>query len=110
MNILSKITSRLDLIDICPRLLIMKLEAIRQIALSKVQHLFSNVHIQQNARSEINNTVSLVQKWFGLNRPCTGDINFSPPVGRLRVLNIIWIYTNTPISNLLNILNNSDRC
>ncbi len=43
--------------------LAMKLEAIRQVARSKVQHLFSNIHIQQKVLSEMNNkTVSLVQK------------------------------------------------
>lgn len=59
--ILSEFTSKLDLIDKCPLPLTMKLEAIRQVALSKVQHLFSNVHIQQKVLSEMDNkTVSLV--------------------------------------------------
>ncbi len=45
--ILSEFTSKLNLIDKSPLPLTMKLEAVRQVALSKVQHLFSNVHIQQ---------------------------------------------------------------
>ncbi len=57
--ILSEFTSKLYLIDKCPLPLTMKLEAIRQVALSKVQHLFSNVHIQQKVLSEMDNkTVS----------------------------------------------------
>ncbi len=64
--ILSEFTYKLNLIDKCPLPLTMKLEAIRQVALSKVQHLFSNVHIQQKVLSEMDNkTVSLVRKWFG---------------------------------------------
>ncbi len=77
--ILSEFTSKLDLIDKCPLPLAMKLEAIRQVALSKVQHLFSNVHIQQKVLSEIDNkTVSLVRKWIGLNTHSTRDVIFHP--------------------------------
>ncbi len=73
--ILSEFTSKMNLIDKSPLPLTMKLEAISQVVLSKVQHLFSNVHIQQKVLSEMDNkTVSLVRKWFGLN--------FSSPVGR----------------------------
>ncbi len=70
--ILSEFTYKLDLIDKCPLPLTMKLEASRQVALYKVQHLFSNIHIQQKVLSEMDNkTVSLVQKWFGLNTHST---------------------------------------
>ncbi len=89
----------------------MKQEDIRQVALSKVQHLFSNIHIQQKVQSEMNNkTVSLVRKWFGLNIHSTRDIIFHPQwEGGLGVPNVIWIYTSMWISHLLNMLNNDDK-
>ncbi len=92
--ILSEFTSKLDLIDKCPLPLTMKLEAIRQVALSKVQHLFSNVHIQQKVLSEMDNkTVSLVRKWFGLNTHSTRDVIFHPQwEGGLGVPIVTWIY------------------
>ncbi len=109
--ILSEFTSKLDLIDKCPLPLTMKLEAIRQVTLYKVQHLFSNVHIQQKVLSEMDNkTVSLVQKWFGLNTHSTRDVIFHPQrEGGLGVPNVIWIYTSIRISHLLNMLNNDDK-
>ncbi|KAI2658189.1 Poly(ADP-ribose) glycohydrolase [Labeo rohita] len=89
--ILSEFTSNLDLTDKCPLPLTMKLEAVRQVALSKVQHLFSNVHIQQKVLSEMNNkTVSLLEG--GLGEP-----------------KVTWIYTSMRISHLLNMLNNDDK-
>ncbi len=89
----------------------MKLQAIRQVALSKVQHLFSNIHIQQKVLSEMNNKiVSLVRKWFGLNTHSTRYIIFHPQwEGGLGVPNLIWIYTSMWISHLLNMLNNDDK-
>ena len=46
----------------------MKLEAIRQVALSRIQHLFSNVQLMRKTLQElIDNVVSVVRKWFGLN-------------------------------------------
>ena len=33
----------------------MKLDAIREVALAKVQHLFANVHILQNVLQDMNN-------------------------------------------------------
>ncbi len=109
--ILSEFTYKLNLIDKCPLPLTMKLEAIRQVALSKVQHLFSNVHIQQKVLSEMDNkTVSLVRKWFGLNTYSTRDVIFHPQWEKgLGVPNVIWIYTSMRISHLLNMLNNDDK-
>ncbi len=109
--ILAEFTSKLDLIDKCPLPLTMNLEAIRQVALSKVQHLFSNVHIQQKVLSEMDNkTVSSVRKWFGLNTHSTRDVIFHPQwEGGLGVPNVTWIYTSMRISHLLNMLNNDDK-
>lgn len=74
--------------------------------LPKVQHLFSNAHIQQKVLSEMNNkTVSLVRKWFGLNTHSTRDIIFHPQWEGLGVVNVIWVYTSMRISHILNILN-----
>ena len=89
----------------------MKLEAVRQVALSKVQHLFSNVHIQQKVLCEMNDkTVSLVRKWFGLNSHSTRDIIFHPQwEGGLGVPNVEWIYTSMRISHLLKMLNSDDK-
>lgn len=80
----------------CPLPLTMKLEAIRQVALSKVQHLISNVHIQQKVLSEMNNkTVSLVRKRFGLNTHSTRKIIFHYKwEGGLGGTNVIWIYAS----------------
>ena len=36
---------RLDLIDTSPLRILMKLQAITELALAKIQHLFTNVHI-----------------------------------------------------------------
>ncbi len=81
--ILSEFTSKMNLIDKCPLPLTMKLEAIRQVALSKVQHLFSNVHIQQKVLSKMDNkTVSLVRKWFGLNTHTALVMLFFIPSGK----------------------------
>lgn len=67
-EIISDYSTRLDLIDSSPLPLIMKLEAVRQIALVKVQHLFSNVHIPRKFLCEMNNkTVQMVRQWTGLN-------------------------------------------
>lgn len=44
-------------------LAVMKLEAVREVALAKVQHLFANVHIPQNFLTEINHkNVQVVRK------------------------------------------------
>ncbi len=109
--ILAEFTSKLDLINKCPLPLTMNLEAIRQVTLSKVQHLFSNVHIQQQVLSEMDNkTVSLVRKWFGLNTHSTRDVIFHVQwEGGLGVPNVTWIYTSMRISHLLNMLNNDDK-
>ena len=57
----------------------MKLQAIIELALVKIQHLFANIHIPQNILAELNNkTVSLVRKWLCLNTHSTRDIIFQP--------------------------------
>lgn len=88
-----------------------KLEAIRQLALSEVQHLFSIVHIQQKSLSEMNKKIEgLVRKWFGLNTHSTRDIIFHPQwEGGLGVPNVMWIYTGMRISHLMNMLNSDDK-
>ena len=60
--------NRIDLIDSSPLPVVMKLDAIREVALAKVQHLFANVHILQKVLQDMNNkTVQAVRKWLGLN-------------------------------------------
>uniref|UniRef100_A0A0E9W629 Uncharacterized protein n=1 Tax=Anguilla anguilla TaxID=7936 RepID=A0A0E9W629_ANGAN len=54
-SIIEEYTSRPDLIDSSPLPLVMKLEAIGQVALSKVQHLFPNVHIPKKVLHDLNN-------------------------------------------------------
>ena len=104
-------SNRLDLIDISPLPTIFKLQAIREIALAKVQHLFANLYIPQTTLKELNDkTVRLVRKWVGINTHSTRDIIFqSRRDGGLGVSNIEWVYTATRTSHLLNMLNNSDR-
>ena len=56
---------RITLIDSAPFPVHLKIEAIKQIALAKIQHLFHNVHIsQQNLTTMNNKTVNLVRKWL----------------------------------------------
>jgi hypothetical protein len=56
---------RITLIDSAPLPVHIKIEAIKQIALAKIQHLFHNVHIsQQNLTTMNNKTVNLVRKWL----------------------------------------------
>lgn len=40
-------SNRLDMIDISALPVIMKLDAVREVALAKIQHLLANVHIPQ---------------------------------------------------------------
>ena len=73
---LSELTSdyanRLNLIDSAPLPIMMKVQAITEIALSKIQHLFANIHIPQKTLTELNNlTVRTVRRWFGLNTRST---------------------------------------
>jgi hypothetical protein len=107
----TEFTTRLDLIDVSPLPLLMKLEAIRQVALSRIQHLFSNVHLACKTLRELNNqVVSVVRKWFGLNTHTTRDIIFQPKQeGGLGVPNVEWIYNATRLSHLTNMLNSDDR-
>ena len=86
----------------------MKLQAVRDIALSKFQRLFANVHIAKKTLKELNNkTVQLVRKWIHLNATTTRSIIFmKKSEGGLGVPNIEWIYTATRISHLLCMLNN----
>lgn len=57
-ELISDYTSRLDLIDSAPLPIMMKMQAIREIALSKIQHLIANLHIPQNILIELNNKLS----------------------------------------------------
>jgi hypothetical protein len=43
------------MIDISPLPVVMKLDAVREVALAKIQHLFANVHIPQRFMRGINN-------------------------------------------------------
>ena len=90
----------------------MKLQAVRDMALSNFQHLFANVHIAKKTLKELNNkTVQLVWKWIHLNTTIntTRSIIFmKKSEGGLGVPNIEWIYSATRTSHLLRMLNNDD--
>ena len=103
-------TVRLDLIDSSPLPILMKFQAIREVALSKIQHLFANIHIPQNILTEMTNkTVSLVRKWLGLNTHSTRDIIFQARGdGGLGVPNIEWVYTAIRTNHPLKMLNCDD--
>ncbi len=65
------------LIDYSPLPIMMKIEAIRLIAIAKIQHLIMNVHIPQCTLSTLNDEmVKLVRKWLCLNSHTTRDIIF----------------------------------
>lgn len=104
-------SSRLDLIDQCPLPTCMKLQPVRDIALSKIHHLFANVHIDKEYLTELNNkTVQLVRKWLSLNTHTTSSILFmNKSEGGLEIPNIEWIYTATRVKHLLHMLNNDDH-
>ena len=101
---------RIDLIDSSPLPLVMKLEAIREVALAKIQHLFANVHIPQNVLQVMNNkTVEAVRRWLGVNTHSSRDILFlSHKEGGLGVPNVEWTYTTTRLTHLIRMLNNDD--
>ena len=102
--------NRIDLIDSSPLPVVMKLEAIREVALAKIQHLFANVHIPQNVLQDMNNkTVEAVRRWLGLNTHSTRDVLFlSHKEGGLGVPNVEWTYTTTRLTHLIRMLNNND--
>ncbi len=110
-DIISEYTNRVQKIDESPLPLTMKLEAIRQIALAKVQHLFANVHIPRNILREMNNkTVATVRRWLGLNSHTTRDfIHHSAREGGLGVPDIEWTYISTRLAHLVQMLNNDDQ-
>ena len=110
-EIAAEYTARLDLINSSPLPLVMKLEAIGQIALSKIHHLFSNIHIPKKVLYDINNkTVQRVREWFGLSTHTTRDLIFhSKREGGLGVPDIEWTYLSTRLAHLLNMLNSDDR-
>ena len=110
-HLTSEFTTAMDLIDTSPLPLLMKLEAIGQIALSRIQHWFSNVHLMCKTLSELNDRIVLsVRKWLGLSNHTTGDIIFhSKQEGGLGVPNIEWIYNATRLSHLINMLNSDDN-
>lgn len=109
-DICKEYSSRLDLIDQCPLPTCMKLQAVRDIALSKIHHLFANVHIAKKYLTELNNkTVQLVRKWLSLNTHTTRSIIFmNKSEGGLGIPNTEWIYTATRVKHLLHMLNNDD--
>jgi penicillin V acylase-like amidase (Ntn superfamily) len=73
------------MIDISPLPGVMKLEAVREVALAKIQHLLANVHIPKKALREMNNkTVNVVRKWLCLNTHATDDNTFLRQRGGVR--------------------------
>ena len=53
-----------------PLPVVRKLDAIREVALAKIQHLFANVHIPQNVLLDMNNkTVQAIRKGAGAELP-----------------------------------------
>ena len=56
-EIVSKYTTRLDLIHSSPLPLVMKLEAVGQVGMSKIHHLFPDIHIPRKALQEVNNRI-----------------------------------------------------
>ncbi len=102
-------TRRLALIDSSPLPIMMKIEAIRLIAIAKIQHLVMKVHIPQCTLSTLNDEmVKLVRKWLCLSSHTTRDLIQSRRDKGLGVPNIEWIYTASRIGHLLNMLNNND--
>lgn len=101
-EIVREYTTRLDLIHSSPLPLIMKLEAIGQVALSKIQHLFANVHVPRKVLHDLNNkTVQRVREWFGLNTHTTRDVIFhTQREGGFGVPDIEWTYISTRLSHL----------
>ncbi|XP_033977699.1 uncharacterized protein LOC117475536 isoform X4 [Trematomus bernacchii] len=101
---------RLHLIDLSPLPVLMKFQAVREVALAKIQHLFANVHIPLKALREMTNkTVQLVRKWVGLNTHSTRGMIFLPcGEGGLGVPNVEWTYIATRLAHLIHMLNNDD--
>ena len=89
-ELISEYSSRLEFIHTSPLPLILKLEAVRVMALSKVQHLFSNVHVPRKSLRDLTDiTVRFVRQWTGLNTHTTRDILFhSKREGGLGVPNL----------------------
>ncbi len=102
--------TRLDLIDASPLPITLKVQAIRDIAFSKIQHLFANVHIPQKVLREMDDkTVNVVRKWLCLNTHSTRCFIFQKrQVGGLGVPNCMWEYIATRQSHLTNMLNCDD--
>ncbi len=64
--------SRLDLIDASPLPITLKVQAIRDIAFSEIQHLFANVYITQKVLRETDDKiVNVFRKWLCLNTHST---------------------------------------
>ncbi len=103
-------TRRLALIDSSPLPIMMKIEAIRLIAIAKIKHLVMNVHIPQCTLSTLNDEmVKLVRKCLCLNSHTTRDLIFQSRRDKgLGVPNIEWIYTASRIGHLPYMLNNND--
>lgn len=109
-EIITEYTTRLQKIDASPLPPLMKIDAIRQIALSRVQHFFANVHISRKILQDLNNkTVKTVRRWLGLNSHTTCDvIHHSRRERGLGVPDFEWTYITTQLSHLLSMLNNDD--
>ena len=110
-EIISEYYSRLEFINVSPLPLIKKLEAVRAIALAKVQHLLSNVHVpRKSLRDLTDKTVYFVRQWTGLNTHTTRNIIcHNKSEGGLGVPDIEWTYIATRLSHLVNMLNNDDK-
>ncbi len=85
-------------------------QAIRDIAFSKIQHIFANVHVPQKVLREMDNkTVNVVRKWLCLNTHSTRCFIFQKrQVGGLGVPNCMSEYTATRQSHLTNMLDCDD--
>ena len=101
---------RLDLIDEAPLPVTLKLQAIRDMAFLKIQHIFANVHIPQKVLRELDNkTDNMVRKWLCRNTHSTKCYIFqNRQDGGLGIPKCMWEYTATRQSHLTNMLNCGD--
>ena len=87
----------------------MSLQAIPEISLSKIQHLFANIHLPKRILTELNDkTVSMARHWIGLNSHSTRDVLYHRVrEGGLESLTE-WVYVAARVSNLFRMLNSDD--
>lgn len=70
---------RLHLVDLSHLPALMKLQAVREVALAKIKHLFANVNIPlMPLRKMMDTTVKLVRNYVDLNSHSTRGIIFVP--------------------------------